>query len=84
MLPLETGARAIVPSILPPGNRRLTIARGLFALSFLPYLLPDETKPQFFRGKSREQVYAERAAARHSQLLGGGRGSLEEFNSLFE
>merc|ERR1719453_402850 len=35
---IETGAGALVSSVLPPGNRRVTLVRGLWALSFLPYL----------------------------------------------
>jgi len=46
---IDTGAKALIPSLLPPGNRRVTIARVLFALSFLPYLLPAELQPGWYQ-----------------------------------
>ena len=50
LLEIETGAKALIPSLLPPGNRRVTIARALFALSFVPYLLPAELRPGWYQG----------------------------------
>ena len=53
---------AVVAQALPPGNRRQTIARGLLALSFVPYALPDALKPGFYKGQDIEEVRAKRRA----------------------
>ena len=45
LVAIQTGAKALIASLLSPGDRRITIARSLFALSFLPYLLPAELLP---------------------------------------
>ena len=49
LLGTVTGPAALIPSILPPGNRRLVILRAIFFLSFLPYLLPEEIKPALWQ-----------------------------------
>ena len=49
LLKIEGGPLAFAYSLLPPGQRRLTIMRTLFLLSFLPYFLPDDIKPEAFR-----------------------------------
>lgn len=85
LLGIETGVGAIIPSLLPPGNRRQTIARAAFALSFLPYLLPDDIKPEMFQfgdpvaiGEARREAFL---ATRDSLWLGGAADSLD---SLFQ
>ena len=81
---VETGALAQLISVLPPGERRKTILRTLFALSFLPYLLPNDQRPPGFRfgdpvaiGEAR----IERQEAASSSLFLGGDGS--SLDSLF-
>mmetsp|Transcript_6532 Transcript_6532/g.13089 ORF Transcript_6532/g.13089 Transcript_6532/m.13089 type:complete len:247 (+) Transcript_6532:51-791(+) len=65
---IETGVKALIPSLLPPGNRRLTIARALFALSFLPYLLPAELKPDWYQAGDPQLIYQ---AHQLDRMLGG-------------
>jgi len=76
LLEIETGAKALIPSLLPPGNRRVTIARGLFALSFLPYLLPAELQPGWYQGGDPALIAQARQA---SSMLGG---ASIDFNAL--
>ena len=69
---VETGPVALLASVLPPGERRLTVTRALFFLSFLPYLLPDELKPELYRWGDVEAISASREAAQATlQVLGG-------------
>ena len=62
LLGLETGPMSLVAQALPPGNRRQTILRGILALSFVPYALPDGLKPGFYKGKDMSEVVARRRA----------------------
>lgn len=78
LLGVVTGLGAIIPNVLPPGSRRLTIARFLFALSFLPYFLPEDVKPEMWRGHSIEEVQATREASANSVWLGGAPMPLED------
>ena len=71
---IESGVTAIVPSLLPPGTRRVTIARVLFALSFLPYLLPPDLQPGWYADGADPNTIAE--ARQLSQMMGGA--SLEQ------
>ena len=68
LMEIETGVKALIPSLLPPGDRRVTIARGLFALSFLPYLLPAELQPGWYQGGDPALIAQARQA---SSMLGG-------------
>ena len=45
---------ALFASILPPGDRRLTVTRFLFLLSFLPYLLPGAQARDVQVGRRRD------------------------------
>ena len=79
---IETGVGAIIPSLLPPGDRRQTIARAALALSFLPYLLPEDIKPAVFKagdpiaiGEARREAFF---ASRDSVWLGGAAESLDK------
>jgi len=86
LVAIERGLKAIVPSLLPPGNRRRTIARVLFALSFLPYTLPEDMKPEGYRGTPMEEVVAKHEAAYHepANLLYNAAGfGASDFNSVF-
>jgi len=74
---IESGAKALIPSLLPPGNRRVTIARALFALSFLPYLLPAELQPPWYQGGDPALIAQ---AHQVSNMMGGA--SLD-LNQLF-
>jgi hypothetical protein len=65
---IDTGVKALIPSLLPPGNRRVTIARTLFALSFLPYLLPAELQPAWYVGHDPELIAQ---AHQLDRMLGG-------------
>lgn len=77
---IETGIKAVIPSVLPPGNRRLAITRILFALSFVPYFLPEEIKPEWYRFGDVHAIHAARQAASNSLWLGGAAAPLD---SLF-
>lgn len=82
VLRVEKGAIAILPSILPPGNRRLVIFRWLFVISFLPYLLPEDLKPEAFKSGDMQAINEAREAAQNALYLGGDAAlSLE---SLFQ
>lgn len=81
LLRVETGIASFIPSLLPPGTRRVTIARALFALSFLPYFLPDEIKPDAFRFGDPAAISEARTAAANSLWLGGAAAPLD---SLFQ
>ena len=63
LVTIEHGVKAVIPSLLPPGNRRLMIARALFALSFVPYAFPENLKPESYRGTPIEEIVAKREAA---------------------
>ena len=72
LVAIETGAKALVASLLPPGDRRLTIARFLFALSFVPYLLPAELLPGWLAAQYQWGDPALIAQAHQaSRMLGG-------------
>ena len=77
---IETGLKALIPSLLPPGNRRVTIARVIFFLSFLPYFLPQDLKPELWRAGDVQAIRASHQAeawdARTAEFLGGA--SVEE------
>jgi len=85
LLGVHSGVKALIPSLLPPGNRRLTIARFFFALSFIPYFLPEDIKPNSYKmydGKTPEEVremYAERQISRSL----GTNFDADAFNALF-
>lgn len=80
---VETGPVALFASILPPGDRRLTVTRFLFFLSFLPYLLPEELKPEMYKWGDVETIAANRQAAQATmQVLGGSTPSLEDTLAL--
>jgi hypothetical protein len=70
---LETGVAAALASVLPPGDRRLTVSRALFALSFLPYLLPAELQPAAWHWGDPAAI---QAAHEVQSILGGA--SLEQ------
>lgn len=70
LLGTETGLAAVIPSMLPPGSRRITITRALFALSFLPYLLPDDLKPDIYKAGDVEAIRAAREATEASMWHG--------------
>lgn len=81
LLGIESGVGALLPSLLPPGNRRLTLARYAFALSFLPYLLPNDARPEAFRfgdpiaiGEARREAAV---LAANSVWLGGAAQPLD-------
>ena len=77
LVSIETGPKALVAALLPPGNRRVTIARTLFALSFLPYLLPAEIQPGWYQGGDPHAIAQ---AHQVSNMMGGA--SLD-LNQLF-
>lgn len=82
LLEIHSGVRAIVPNLLPPGNRRLTIARFVFALSFIPYFFPEDIKPnsyKMYNGMTQEEVQAKYAARSNSAYL----GTQVDVNNLF-
>mmetsp|Transcript_51624 Transcript_51624/g.85620 ORF Transcript_51624/g.85620 Transcript_51624/m.85620 type:complete len:245 (-) Transcript_51624:162-896(-) len=81
VLGIVRGPLAVIPSVLPPGNRRVTIARLLFALSFVPYFLPEEIKPDWAKFGDMEAIKQAREAASNSVFLGGDGSSLD---SLFQ
>jgi len=69
---VETGLRAVIPSLLPPGNRRVQLARLVFFLSFLPYFLPEHLKPGLWQAGDVEAIAAARMHSQQvSQVLGG-------------
>jgi len=80
---VETGLKALVPSLLPPGNRRLAITRALFALSFVPYALPDDIKPDIYRGRDVAVVAQERAERQYEMRNSAWLGSDASLDSLF-
>ncbi len=77
---IETGIKAMAISLLPPGNRRLVITRSLFLLSFLPYFLPEEIKPESYKYGDLDAITASHEAAANSLWLGG---SAQPLDSLF-
>lgn len=77
----ETGLAAFIPSLLPPGTRRITIARTIFALSFVPYFLPEELKPEAYRFGDVAAIREAHSAAANSVWLGGSAAPLD---SLFQ
>ena len=81
LIEIETGLKAVIPSLLPPGNRRLTITRILFAMSFVPYFLPEDLKPELYRAGDVTAIHAAREAASNSVWLGG---SATPLDSLFQ
>ena len=78
---IETGIKAVALSLLPPGNRRLVIARTVFLLSFLPYFLPEEIKPDGYKFGDLDAIVASRDAAANSLWLGG---TAQPLDSLFQ
>eukprot|EP00966_Prymnesium_polylepis_P074653 1732481-Prymnesium_polylepis.2 len=81
LIGVETGLTALIPSLLPPGNRRVAIARVLFALSFIPYFLPEDIKPELYRAGDVTAIHAAHEAASNSLWLGGAAAPLD---SLFQ
>lgn len=81
LIGLETGAAAVLPSLLPPGNRRVTVARFIFALSFIPYFLPPDIKPDAYKVRDIQEVRVQREAAQNARFLGGDVGT--SLDSLF-
>jgi hypothetical protein len=81
LISIVTGPRALIPSLLPPGTRRASIMRLLFALSFLPYLLPETMQPEFYHFGDPAAIYAAKVAAHDSLWLGGAAVPLD---SLFQ
>lgn len=79
---VETGVAAVIPSLLPPHTRRATIMRTLFALSFVPYFLPEELKPEAYKFGDVAEIHAAREAAQNTLFLGGD-GALP-LDSLFQ
>lgn len=77
---IETGLSAVIPSLLRPGSRRTVIMRSLFALSFLPYFLPDDIKPDIYKMGDIEAIKQAQEVAMNSKWLGGAATSLD---SLF-
>jgi len=80
LIGVETGTKAFALSLLPPGSRRRDIARTLFLLSFLPYFLSDDVKPEGYRFGDVEDIQARHEAAANSVWLGG---AAEDLGSLF-
>jgi len=78
---IETGIKAMALSLLPPGNRRLVIARTVFLLSFLPYFLPEEIKPDGYKFGDLDAIVATHDAAANSLWLGG---TAQPLDSLFQ
>jgi hypothetical protein len=78
---IETGIKAVALSLLPPGNRRLVIARTVFLLSFLPYFLPEEIKPDGYKFGDLDAIVASHDAAANSLWLGG---TAQPLDSLFQ
>lgn len=74
---IETGAKAFALSVLPPGNRRLTVARTLFLLSFVPYCFPENMKPESYKFGDVNEIVEARAAASNSVWLGGAAQPLD-------
>ena len=75
---IEAGPMAAFGRALPPGNRRVTILRLLFALSFVPYFMPEAIKPEAYRFGDPQAIAAERRAAANSLWLGGAQAPLED------
>ncbi|KAL1530691.1 hypothetical protein AB1Y20_001590 [Prymnesium parvum] len=80
LMEIRKGLSAVLPSLLPPGSRRIVILRTLFLLSFVPYFFPDHIKPDFYKFGDPVAIQQAHNAAQNSVWLGGAAKSLD---SLF-
>jgi len=77
--------KATVARSLPPSMARLGVGRlaflALYALSFVPYVIPTQYQPQWYHdGLSREEIYARREAREQNRFIGG---DMKQLDGLF-
>ena len=66
------------PASPPPRGRRRRLVWTLFALSFVPYFLPEAYQPSVYRdGKTPEEIRRGQHERRLNRILGGNLRSTE-------
>ena len=69
----------------PPRVRRRRLAWTVFALSFIPYFLPEAYQPTVYRdGKTPEEIRREQHERHLNRILGGSLRSTEFGNDVLD
>lgn len=76
---------APTPNSSPPPHRRRLLAWVVLALSFVPYFLPEESRPAVYMdGKTPKEIHEKQHERRLNRFLGGSIRSTEFGNDLLD